>query len=240
MTSALKEYFDFKTAAITFALVIHRHRVGLQRHVRCPRLGDLPETDPLGDRRHAGFRHHHAAPIPAPAVHLLPLLFPFGGDAACSASHGKDGLRLHELVQPGSIPPPALRVHEDHHGARPGTSISPVPMYRCGGSKTWPLPPGSCCFRWRLSCCSPIRERPSFISGCSSRCCTGEAHPGSRCSPSISPIIAAVAALFGTTPFLVAVCVLGVLLYLTKEHRIVAAVVFSITVLVGHFRPVHL
>jgi len=49
----------------------------------------------------------------------------------------------------------------------------------------------------------------------------------------ISPIIAAVAALFGTTPFLVAVCILGVLLYLTKEHRIVAAIVFSTTVLVG-------
>ncbi len=49
----------------------------------------------------------------------------------------------------------------------------------------------------------------------------------------ISPIIAAVAALFGTTAFLVAVCVLGVLLYLTKEHRIVAAIVFSTTVLVG-------
>ena len=49
----------------------------------------------------------------------------------------------------------------------------------------------------------------------------------------ISPIIAAVAALFGTTPFLVAVCVMGVLLYLTKEHRIVAAIVFSTTVLVG-------
>ena len=49
----------------------------------------------------------------------------------------------------------------------------------------------------------------------------------------ISPIIAAVAALFGTTFFLVAVCVLGVLLYLTHEHRIVAAIVFSTTVLVG-------
>jgi rod shape determining protein RodA len=49
----------------------------------------------------------------------------------------------------------------------------------------------------------------------------------------ISPAIAAVAALFGTTFFLVAICVLGLLLYLTKEHRIVAAVVFSTTVLVG-------
>lgn len=49
----------------------------------------------------------------------------------------------------------------------------------------------------------------------------------------ISPIIAAVCALFGTTFFLVAVCVLGVLLYLTHEHRIAAAIVFSTTVLVG-------
>jgi rod shape determining protein RodA len=49
----------------------------------------------------------------------------------------------------------------------------------------------------------------------------------------ISPIVAAVAALFGTTAFLVAVCILGVLLYLTKEHRIATAIVFSTTVLVG-------
>jgi rod shape determining protein RodA len=49
----------------------------------------------------------------------------------------------------------------------------------------------------------------------------------------ISPIIAAVAALFGTTAFLVAICILGVLLYLTKEHRLVAAIVFSMMVLVG-------
>jgi len=49
----------------------------------------------------------------------------------------------------------------------------------------------------------------------------------------IAPIIAAVAALFGTTAFLIAVSILGVLLYLTKEHRLVAAIVFSTTVLVG-------
>ncbi len=49
----------------------------------------------------------------------------------------------------------------------------------------------------------------------------------------LSPIAAAVAALFGTTPFLVAVLVSGVLLYMTKRHRIVAAVMFSLTVLVG-------
>jgi rod shape determining protein RodA len=49
----------------------------------------------------------------------------------------------------------------------------------------------------------------------------------------VAPGVAAVAALFGTTPFLIAVIVLGVFLYLTKEHRIVAAVVFSVMVLVG-------
>lgn len=49
----------------------------------------------------------------------------------------------------------------------------------------------------------------------------------------IAPPAAAFAALFGTTPFLIAVLVLGVLLYLTKEHRIVAAVTFSVMVMVG-------
>ena len=49
----------------------------------------------------------------------------------------------------------------------------------------------------------------------------------------IAPVAVAVAALFGTTPFLVAVFATGVLLYVTKEHRIVAAVMFSVTVLVG-------
>ena len=49
----------------------------------------------------------------------------------------------------------------------------------------------------------------------------------------IAPGVAAVAALFGTTPFLIVVIVLGALLYLTKEHRIVAAVVFSVMVFVG-------
>lgn len=49
----------------------------------------------------------------------------------------------------------------------------------------------------------------------------------------MAPPAAAFAALFGTTPFLIAVVVLGVLLYLTKEHRIVAAVTFSIMVMVG-------
>ena len=49
----------------------------------------------------------------------------------------------------------------------------------------------------------------------------------------VAPGAAAVGALFGTTPFLIVVAVMGVLIYLTKEHRLVAAVVFSIMVLVG-------
>jgi rod shape determining protein RodA len=49
----------------------------------------------------------------------------------------------------------------------------------------------------------------------------------------IAPGAAAVAALFGTTTFLIAVVLLGVLLYITKEHRVVAAVVFSTMVMVG-------
>lgn len=49
----------------------------------------------------------------------------------------------------------------------------------------------------------------------------------------IAPGVAAIASLFGTTPFLIAVLGLGFLLYLTKENRIAAAVVFSTMVLVG-------
>ncbi|MBK7259991.1 MAG: rod shape-determining protein RodA [Ignavibacteriae bacterium] len=49
----------------------------------------------------------------------------------------------------------------------------------------------------------------------------------------VAPAAAAVGALFGTTPFLIVVAVMGVLIYLTKEHRLVAAVVFSFMVLVG-------
>jgi len=49
----------------------------------------------------------------------------------------------------------------------------------------------------------------------------------------VAPIGTAVAALFGTTPFLTAVLVFGVLIYVTKEDRIAAAAVFSLTVLVG-------
>ncbi len=49
----------------------------------------------------------------------------------------------------------------------------------------------------------------------------------------VAPVAAAVAALFGITPFFVTVIVMGVLIYLTKENRILAAVVFSAMVLVG-------
>ena len=49
----------------------------------------------------------------------------------------------------------------------------------------------------------------------------------------VAPLGTAVAALFGTTAFLTAVLVFGVLIYLTRENRIVAAAVFSLTVLVG-------
>lgn len=49
----------------------------------------------------------------------------------------------------------------------------------------------------------------------------------------VAPLACAVAALFGTTFFLIMVAVLGVLIYVTKEHRLVAAVVFSLMVLFG-------
>jgi len=49
----------------------------------------------------------------------------------------------------------------------------------------------------------------------------------------VAPIASAVAALFGTTFFLIAVAVIGVLIYITKEHRLVAAAVFSVMVLFG-------
>ncbi|HXX62862.1 MAG TPA: rod shape-determining protein RodA [Bacteroidota bacterium] len=49
----------------------------------------------------------------------------------------------------------------------------------------------------------------------------------------LAPVATAVAALFGTTPFLISILVFGILLYLTKEDRIVAATVFSLTVMVG-------
>jgi len=47
-----------------------------------------------------------------------------------------------------------------------------------------------------------------------------------------APVVA-VAALFGTTPFVLAVIGLGVLLALTSENRVISAVVFSLMVLVG-------
>ncbi len=49
----------------------------------------------------------------------------------------------------------------------------------------------------------------------------------------VAPIVCAIAALFGTTPFLVVVALFGVLIYVTMEHRLVAAVVFSLMVLFG-------
>jgi rod shape determining protein RodA len=49
----------------------------------------------------------------------------------------------------------------------------------------------------------------------------------------ITPGAVAIAALLGPTPFLVAVLASGVALYLTKEHRIVAAAMFSMNVLIG-------
>ncbi|HCV41843.1 MAG TPA: rod shape-determining protein RodA [Bacteroidetes bacterium] len=49
----------------------------------------------------------------------------------------------------------------------------------------------------------------------------------------VAPVAAAVAALFGITPFFITVIVMGLLIYITKENRILAAVVFSATVLVG-------
>jgi rod shape determining protein RodA len=49
----------------------------------------------------------------------------------------------------------------------------------------------------------------------------------------IAPGVVAIASLFGTTPFLIAVVAVGFLLYVTRENRVLLAVVFSLTVLVG-------
>jgi rod shape determining protein RodA len=49
----------------------------------------------------------------------------------------------------------------------------------------------------------------------------------------VGPIVVAIAALFGTTAFLIAVVVVGILLFLTRDHNILAAVAFSLTVLIG-------
>ncbi len=49
----------------------------------------------------------------------------------------------------------------------------------------------------------------------------------------IGPIVVAIAALFGTTYFLVTILAFGILIFLTRDHNLVAAVVFSLTVLLG-------
>lgn len=49
----------------------------------------------------------------------------------------------------------------------------------------------------------------------------------------LSPGIVAIGALLGTTPFFLCIVVLGLLLWLTKENTISAAVVFSLLVLIG-------
>jgi rod shape determining protein RodA len=49
----------------------------------------------------------------------------------------------------------------------------------------------------------------------------------------VAPVAAAVAALFGITPFFITIIVIGILILMTMENRILAAVVFSATVLVG-------
>jgi rod shape determining protein RodA len=49
----------------------------------------------------------------------------------------------------------------------------------------------------------------------------------------VAPIACAVAALFGTTFFLIVVAVFGVLIYITREHLLVAVVVFSLMVMFG-------
>jgi rod shape determining protein RodA len=49
----------------------------------------------------------------------------------------------------------------------------------------------------------------------------------------VAPPAAALGALFGPTSFLIVTAVSGILLYITKEHRLIAAVVFSVMVLVG-------
>ena len=49
----------------------------------------------------------------------------------------------------------------------------------------------------------------------------------------VAPVVAAIAALFGPTPFLTAIVLMGVLIYLTHEHKLLAAVVFSLMVLIG-------
>jgi rod shape determining protein RodA len=49
----------------------------------------------------------------------------------------------------------------------------------------------------------------------------------------VAPFAAVLAALLGTTAFLIVIAVFGVLIYVTREHLLVAAVVFSLMVLIG-------
>ncbi len=49
----------------------------------------------------------------------------------------------------------------------------------------------------------------------------------------MAPGVVAVAALIGTTPFLIAIVVIGALLFFSKENRLAAAIVFAVTTLVG-------
>ncbi len=48
-----------------------------------------------------------------------------------------------------------------------------------------------------------------------------------------APGLVAIAALIGTTPFLIAIVVIGTLLFFSKENRLAAAIVFAVTTLVG-------
>jgi len=49
----------------------------------------------------------------------------------------------------------------------------------------------------------------------------------------LAPGVAAIAGLFGTTPFLIALVLIAVLLYISRGNRLVAALFFSLTVVVG-------
>ena len=49
----------------------------------------------------------------------------------------------------------------------------------------------------------------------------------------MAPGIVAIAALIGTTPFLIAIVVIGALLFFSKENRLAAAIVFAVTTLGG-------
>jgi rod shape determining protein RodA len=49
----------------------------------------------------------------------------------------------------------------------------------------------------------------------------------------MAPGVVAVAALIGTTPFLISIIVIGALLFFSKENRLAAAIVFAVTTLVG-------